>query len=992
MKDIRYSSSKIKIYKSCPFRFFCKETDQKQDTDTDISYGQAGNVVHHALEYYFKNLLDIPKEFALVELKNSFNEEWEDCNIINPVIKKDLYWLSVINGINLNINPTHLEHEFRIVEDGINFIGYADVMNTNEHWIGDWKTSTYKKNKLEGYKEQLKYYAWAYRKEFGTNPMTWVYFNKVNKIFKYKFPDESLDNIELELKQIKLNALKRFKELKFERQPSRTNCYFCQFKGVCSTDLLRKKEAEKFEVVFHLKKNKVLIETSIPEIIHRKIEKQINFELKNAFFIKKAMLAKGIHYDAIKRLYKRKVYGAESFIGYTSVVYEELKQFAHSQGQKIRLVIKDYRNNEVYKNTIKVPNKLDVPFTLFNFQNKAVDVLIKNRWGIVEVGTGGGKTVIAAEAIRKLGLKTLFLIDNKDLLIQTKKEYEKMLGVNCGIVGMGYREWESDIVLATIQTVSKHAKEFVNELANFPLVIYDECLSADARILTEEGIKKIKNIVDSKYKGKILSYNFDNKSYEWKKILAHYKTEPRKNGYRVYLKNKTKPLKMTPEHKLYTTRGYVKAEDLKQTDILLKSKIQWSLKAKNGRKGENNPQYTGSNHVYGGRVFNNRTSKFKYKHQEVFCNYWDIEYIPNEYCIHHLDHNATNNKIENLLLMIQFNHKSYHNLLNSSIITAEQLLQEERIDELKKLKCDIKQEELIPIEIDRIEISKAHAGIHYYDIEVEDNHNFFANGVLSHNCHIIASKSFETVSKFLVNTKYRFAFCLDPMTQILTPNKKVRLGGLKIGDEVLSYNHNQKYLQVDKVANIFTKEVEELLYLRIQTSRGVKTIKSSLEHKFYTDRGYIKAEDLKKTDVIYYEHDYYIFEVFHKEYLTGMTLQQIADKYNYNYKTIRRKFHELNLKVRDCSEAHEGIPAHNKGSNPNRTQVRFSGYKRSRRLKIEERLVDDKIICEYCNESIKEGYVECHHKDRNRRNNKIDNLMILHTYCHSKLHYLNEGY
>ena len=494
--DVRYSSSTIKVYKSCPFRFYCKITDQKQDTDTDLSYGKAGNVVHHALEYYFENLQDIPLDLALVELKNRFEEEWEACEIINPSIKKDMYWLSIINGIKLGVKPTHLEHEFRINEDGINFIGYADVMNTKDHWIGDWKTSTYKKAKLEGYKEQLKYYAWAYWREFGHVPMTWVYFNKVNKIFKYRFPLETLKNVDLELKVLHESVKKRLNTLEFDRRPSRTNCYFCPYKRVCSTDLLREEKAEKYLITFHLKKNKLSVEGAIPDIIHRKIEKVINYEVKNAHFIKKAMRAKGINYDGIKRLWRRRDYGGETFIGYCDAIYNILKDYAHSNGKRIRLSIKDYRDVKVMDNKVKMPDKLKFKHELYDYQKQSVTELIKHKWGIVEVGTGGGKTVIAAEAIRQLGLKTLFIIDNKDLLLQTKREYEQMLGVNCGIVGMGHREWKSDIVLATIQTLAKYADVFADELAKIPLVVYDE-----THIIASKSFEKVsKYLINTRYR------------------------------------------------------------------------------------------------------------------------------------------------------------------------------------------------------------------------------------------------------------------------------------------------------------------------------------------------------------------------------------------------------------------------------------------------------------------------------------------------------------
>ena len=64
------------------------------------------------------------------------------------------------------------------------------------------------------------------------------------------------------------------------------------------------------------------------------------------------------------------------------------------------------------------------------------------------------------------------------------------------------------------------------------------------------------------------------------------------------------------------------------------------------------------------------------------------------------------------------------------------------------------------ISIEKIETTKP--GKHYYDIEVEDNHNFFANGVLSSNCHIAAAKSLVKISNYLPNTLYRLGLTGTP--------------------------------------------------------------------------------------------------------------------------------------------------------------------------------------------------------------------------------------
>jgi len=492
--DYRWSASLHKVKKQCEFRFYCKVTKKEIDTEVEQSYGDAGTVMHKVIEKYYSQ--DKPFLEIKESLQKDFDELWTSYDIQNKKLNKDEYWLCVINAIRLKLTVTDLEHKF-VLSEPVNFVGYADVINRENHWVGDWKSSTYKSSKVKEYKEQLKFYAWAYWKETGTVPkFTWVFFNKVNKIFKFYFKENDLLELEKELVQLEYETQKQFKDLDFPRNPEGRNCFFCPYKKICSTDHLKNDEINNIKI--HLKENKLVIEGAIPEATHRRLEAHCNFEVKNAFFIKQVMAKRGQKWDGIKRLYRRKAYGADSFIGYARKVYTELEKIGLETGRKTVIRIIDHRNKDDLDFSMQqcYPDKLNIPFELYEFQKEAIDILLYERWGICEIGTGGGKTVIAAECIQQIKGKTLFVIDNKDLLLQTKKEYEEMFGFECGIVGLGKRDWNFPIVLSTIQTLAKHAAEFSFMLRQVNVVIYDECHGVACK--SHETLSKY--LVNSKYR------------------------------------------------------------------------------------------------------------------------------------------------------------------------------------------------------------------------------------------------------------------------------------------------------------------------------------------------------------------------------------------------------------------------------------------------------------------------------------------------------------
>lgn len=90
--------------------------------------------------------------------------------------------------------------------------------------------------------------------------------------------------------------------------------------------------------------------------------------------------------------------------------------------------------------------------TLYPWQKKAVRVALERGRGVLKVATGGGKTEVMAGIIRCLEderpPKTLVVVPNRNLLMQTKNRLESRLGYKVGTIGYG--KWEEDYVTVAI--------------------------------------------------------------------------------------------------------------------------------------------------------------------------------------------------------------------------------------------------------------------------------------------------------------------------------------------------------------------------------------------------------------------------------------------------------------------------------------------------------------------------------------------------------------
>ena len=74
--------------------------------------------------------------------------------------------------------------------------------------------------------------------------------------------------------------------------------------------------------------------------------------------------------------------------------------------------------------------------------------------GIIQIATGGGKTLLAAHLIRHFDRPALFFVHTLDLLYQAAQVFERELGIEVGILGDGQATLRP-LTVATIQTAAR---------------------------------------------------------------------------------------------------------------------------------------------------------------------------------------------------------------------------------------------------------------------------------------------------------------------------------------------------------------------------------------------------------------------------------------------------------------------------------------------------------------------------------------------------------
>ena len=119
--------------------------------------------------------------------------------------------------------------------------------------------------------------------------------------------------------------------------------------------------------------------------------------------------------------------------------------------------------------------------TLRDYQQQALDDILKRDFGTVSAPTGSGKTVLALAAIAERKQPALVVCHTRELLDQWVSRIETFLGIpraEVGIVGNGTRRIGEKITVALVQSLVKCADEVA---ASIGFLVVDECHRTPAK-------------------------------------------------------------------------------------------------------------------------------------------------------------------------------------------------------------------------------------------------------------------------------------------------------------------------------------------------------------------------------------------------------------------------------------------------------------------------------------------------------------------------------
>lgn len=206
----------------------------------------------------------------------------------------------------------------------------------------------------------------------------------------------------------------------------------------------------------------------------------------------------------------------------------------------------------------------------------------------IAAATSAGKTVCSemylAYEIRKRGGKGIYVGPLKALASEKEQDWtdtnHHFHNINTAIVTGDFRFTGSriseldkaDLIVMTPEMLASRCRNNKSDKSKFlsdvGTIVFDECFTEDALVLTEIGYIPIGVIIDHKMDVKVASYNHKTKEIEYKKILAFQKKSLIKKWYSIIYNGGN--IIVTENQAIWVeNKGYISAKNICVGDVLL---------------------------------------------------------------------------------------------------------------------------------------------------------------------------------------------------------------------------------------------------------------------------------------------------------------------------------------------------------------------------------------------------------------------------------------
>lgn len=484
------SASSYSMYKNSPLEFYYTYIIKSDyDTETNKSYGLAGTIVHSFLERYIKGIIND-------NFEDLFNEEWEKNGLNNlygfngNILDNQKYIDAIKYGMKLikkiykygGIQEEYIEMPFYYDNNvEIKIKGYIDFLANTEngkHIIVDWKTNS----SLSDFAIHAKMYHLLYLKKYKKMPLSACYeYICTGKKKVYRFTLEEIQAFEQELVSFCKTISAAGKDIS-KYDLGNIESPFNQHAKKCFIEM--DKRASNTPINCTLKYNVLHFDSSLPEKLKKAILLKYSYFKDGVTF---SMGYKNGNWDGRKYFYNMNKNTLP--YGFINNLDELIHDFNEAFSTNYVLNIIDERDKRVTEMVYNTPFK-DNNIKLRYYQEEAVIKALDKKVGILALGCSAGKTIIAADIIKKLNRRTLFLVNRIELAEQTKEELENYLGIEIGLMTEGELSIDKQITIASVQTIHaiiNRKDETTNMLKKY-LYNVSLCVADEVQCVKDSGM------------------------------------------------------------------------------------------------------------------------------------------------------------------------------------------------------------------------------------------------------------------------------------------------------------------------------------------------------------------------------------------------------------------------------------------------------------------------------------------------------------------------